>query len=98
MRLVPLEMREGASVRDPLAGALIGGALGAAAGGIEMLGIFALEYLFKNDDPSLPPSPCRNICNTSDVAQFVVTGTAIGAVVGYFVGGPRTLHRGTGGD
>ena len=77
---------------------MIGGVLGAAVGGIGVLDVFALEYLLKNDDSSVPPSPCRNICNASDVAQFVVTGAAIGAVVGYFVGGPRTLRRGTCGD
>ena len=72
--------------------------IGGALGGIGVLDLFALKYLLENEDPSLPASPCSNICNAGDVAQFVVTGAAIGAVVGYFVGGPRTPRRATCGD
>jgi hypothetical protein len=97
MHLVPSEMFKRSTVRDPWEGAMIGGALGAAAGGLAVLELLALESLFRNDDPSLPPSPCRNICNVGDVAPFVVTGFAIGAVVGYLVGGPRRIRGRTGG-
>ena len=78
---------------DPWGGAFIGGGLGAAVGGIAVLDLLALEYLFKNDDSSLPPRRCRNICDAGDVAPFLVTGFVIGAVIGYFVGGPRTIRR-----